>query len=126
MIDKISWINNNLEVSFNESCTYSEIKKVNEIVYGDARFDDMNYQIFDFSAVSELLLTKDELKIVGVLDKSASRWNKNISIALVVTTKYVNDLALEYGKIMEGSNWSIHLFSSYREAKLFCLSQKQC
>ncbi|WP_075591337.1 hypothetical protein [Labilibacter marinus] len=120
MIEKISWVKNNLEVSFCESCTFSEIKKVNEKVYGDARFDKMEYQIFDFSRVSELLLTPKELKIVGVLDRSASRWNRNVCIALVVTMEYVRNLALEYGKLMEGSNWSVYLFSTYDKAKHFC------
>ena len=51
---KIEWIGSNAIISFTENFTYNDSYEANNLIYGDSRFDNMIYQIADFSKIEKV------------------------------------------------------------------------
>lgn len=72
----IKWTNSNPIITYSGVVNYETIINSNNVIIGDARFDDMKYQVFDHSQVDKLVITQKELEMIGVLDKNSTVWNK--------------------------------------------------
>lgn len=55
----IVWKNSDVVVSFNETVTYQDFYKANNLIYGDSRFERMKYQIADFTSMEKFDFTLD-------------------------------------------------------------------
>ena len=81
----IEWKDSNVIVSFAKNLTYKDSYEANNLIYGDPRFDNMKYQIADFSNIEKAEFTEDEIKIISTLEKSSAIWNNNnIKMAIVI------------------------------------------
>ena len=54
---KFHWIENNAIISFEGEISFEDIDQANNMIYGDARFDLMDFAIFDFRNIHGLNLT---------------------------------------------------------------------
>ncbi len=113
---KFHWKENNAVVTFEGDVKYNDIFLSDGKIYGDSRFDLMTYAIYDFSEVNNLLITEADLKILSVLNISASKWNKKLKVALIITSKNIADVLSIYIQLMEKSSWSIKIFNTREKA----------
>ncbi|MBN2213269.1 MAG: hypothetical protein JW723_03405 [Bacteroidales bacterium] len=116
----LKWINSNVIVTFKSEVDFNVIDKANTIIIGDSRFDNMKFQIFDFSKVKKFNVNEKDVIMIGTLDKSASMWNKNIKGALVITNKTALKLADIYTTVMQDSGWTIRIFHEITDAMKWC------
>jgi len=116
----LEWIGNDVFIEFSEVLNLDQLNQVNNKLYGDSRFDNMTFQIVDFTKVNTFNLTSNEVKIVSTLDRSASRWNKSIKVACITTNDYIKKMFLEYNKGMQDSNWLFMIFENIKDAKKWC------
>ena len=121
---KTKWIGSNAIVSFKGVISFDYINDANGEIYGDARFDTMDFLIFDFQEVEKFNITKEEISIISKLDKGSSRWNKNLKLAFIVSdnNKNFKDLTLYYINLMNDNDWKILIFNNLEEALDWCLN----
>ncbi len=53
MKENITWVTRGVLVTLSEQLDGDEFFQVNEKVYGDSRFDNLRYQLWDFTKVTE-------------------------------------------------------------------------
>jgi len=66
-------------------------------------------------------LTEDEVQIIAMLDKSSSRWNNKIKLAVVTLDLYLLERIKPYIETMQDTEWSIKIFENIFEAKKWCI-----
>ena len=117
----ITWQDSNVIISFEGNVNYQDVNEADNFVYGDSRFDDMKYQIADFSKIEKFELTEDEVQIIAMLDKSSSRWNNKIKLAVVTLDLNLLERIKPYIETMQDTEWSIKIFENIFEAKRWCI-----
>ena len=117
------WIGNDIIFSFEGEISFDEIEEANDEVYGDSRYDRMNYAIYDFKSAKCINLTDKEIDVISALDQSMSTWNRNLKLAVIGNyNNNINDRIVHYIKLMENSDWDIELFNHPGEAIEWCLN----
>ncbi len=119
----IKWINSNPIVTYSGVVNYETIINSNNAIIGDARFDEMKYQIFDHSQVDKLVITQKELEMIGVLDKNSAVWNKKVKVALIFKDIKTEERIRKYLEIMAQTQWKVKVFDNYKEAEKWCNEQ---
>ena len=114
---KITWIDCNIVVEFFNELNIDQLIQVSNIIYGDSRLDEMKYQIFDFTKVSNVNLTSKEVAIISALDTGATNWNKSVKVASIATDSYMKQMINEYTKGMQDTKWESMTFENIIEAK---------
>ena len=89
---------------------------VNNILYGDRRFEIIRYQLFDFSKIDDLIATDMDARVVGTLDKSASIWNNDMKGAILASNPKIIELINIYIDQLDGTNWQVKIFSNLESA----------
>ncbi len=120
MPNSIEWIGSNIIVSFEGTLTAKEIMEVDDLIYGDIRFDTMKFQIFDYTKIDNLAMNETESEVIGTLDKTASVWNKRLKVAVISNSETINNLTDKYKKALLGSLWKVKSFTSKEEALIWC------
>jgi hypothetical protein len=76
-----------------------DLMRSSTIIQGDARFDELNFVIIDFSACTSHAVTDQALLEVAAIDEAASeniRFGKRIRIAVVCADPKILELAQQY------------------------------
>lgn len=117
----IEWKDSNVIVSFAKNLTFKDSYEANNLIYGDPRFDNMKYQIADFSNIEKAEFTEDEIKIISTLEKSSTIWNNNIKMAIVISDSVCLNFIIDpYIDGMKSTNWEIKIFKNIIEAEKWC------
>lgn len=122
---EITWIDNNPIVIFRGIVDFNVINNANMRIVGDPRFDDMKYQIFEYCNVEKILITEEEAQTLGVLDKSATIWNREVKVALVFKDKTILKPANKYAEEMKDSGWEVQTFHDIEKVHMSG-AQKNC
>jgi hypothetical protein len=117
----IHWKGSNVIVSFTGNFTYNDSFEVNNLIYGDSRFDSMKYQIADFSKIEKFEFTEDEIKIISTLEKTSTVWNNSVKVAVIDSdTISLSAIIDPYIETMKTTNWEIKVFNNLDEAMNWC------
>ena len=118
---KIEWKGSNVIISFTKNFIYKDSYEVNNLIYGDSRFDTMKYQIADFSKIEKAEFTEEEIKIITTLEKSSTIWNNKMKMAVVTSnTVCLNFILDPYIEGMQDTNWEFKTFKNSIEAEKWC------
>ena len=113
---KFDWLQNDLLVTFGEVISHEDIASADDALFGDPRFDDMEFVIYDLLPVQDLTITDNNLTLTAAINMSASQWNRKLKMALVATNESVIEAINRFIQLMEKSNWDIRRFQSTEEA----------
>jgi hypothetical protein len=117
MAFSIQWRDRGVYWTFSGTLTGEEAVRSNLEIYGDERFDDLRYQIADFSGVEHFALEPREMKKVAYFDKAASLSNPKMIVALIAPTPVSRDLLNKYTEYSESSPWVFAVFDTLQEAQ---------
>jgi len=113
MAYEISWEESGILVRFFDIVTEQEVMAANDIMYGDARFETILYQISDYTEAVQILITPRDAKVIGTLDNSSSRWNQQpMKNAVVTKDEEFIPVVETYFKEFEGTPWQCRLFEN--------------
>jgi len=113
----IFWEEKGVFVEFQDIASGKDVIRIDDILYSNDRFEKMKYQLWDFTKSKQLFFTDEEMEIIGVLDKSASIWNKKMLVPIVTTdTEFIKSIEI-YKKEIEGIGWVCELFSDVASAR---------
>jgi len=96
MSDIIQWEGEGVFLHFSKTLDLGDITRCNDEMYKDARLDNADYQIWDFTEVENIKMDADEAKVPAVIDKGASVSIPNLKIALVAINEDVIELCYQY------------------------------
>jgi hypothetical protein len=116
----MEWCDSDVYITFGASVEGEEIYRIDDIIYGDRRLEDMRFQLFDFSQTQNINLQISDMKVIGILDKRASHWNNRVKVAMVTTDNRLAELVEYYAGIMEDTNWQVKLFTTRSCALEWC------
>jgi hypothetical protein len=117
---KFDWIENNLVATLSGEVNFDSLIIASERIYGDSRLDNMDYLIVNCHDIDSFKLSDDEIKILAVLDKSASRWNPDLIVACVTNDTIIRESVLKYIDLLKAVKWKCEIFSNMDEAKKWC------
>jgi len=118
---KIEWKGSNVIVTLSKNFTYNDSYEVNNLIYGDSRFENMKYQISDFSKIEKVEFTAEEIKIITTLEKSSTVWNNKMKSAIVTSPSVCLNFIIDpYLEGMQDTNWEIKTFRNIIEAEKWC------
>lgn len=114
------WIDCNFIVSFLGDIGFKDIVEANNIIFGDIRFDQMKYQIFDYSQINSVDLKVDIAEVISRLDLAAKVWNNKVKVATVTPDPDLKKLIANYNEKMADSPWLTKTFDTLEEAMQWC------
>lgn len=101
-----------------------EIREADNEVYGDARFDDLKYFIWDATDVKQLDLSENEVDVPASLDTITTSYKPTMKGAFVAGDKGVRGGIERYIKtsLELGSTWKFKLFENIQDARKWVAS----
>jgi hypothetical protein len=118
----IKWLGNNVIITMTGEVDFNEIDMANGMLYGDARFEHMNYQLFDLGKVEKIKLNAKDFELIGALDKNSSTWNRKMKVAVVLKDEEMMKLIEVYKNVMKETEWEIEVFKTLEDAQKWCES----
>ena len=117
MASKIIWEENGILVKHSGTVTNEEVMEINDIMYGDKRYESITYQIADYTEVTNNLLTAANAKVIGTLDRTSSVWSsKRMRLAVVTTDEKFVPIVKTYFKEFEKTDWEGRIFDTLEMA----------
>lgn len=114
------WIDSNFIVTFYGDISFIDIMNANGIMYGDRRFDELKYQIFDYSMITSINLNNNVPEIISKLDTAAIVWNHHVKVATVTKDDYLREKIDLYNKYLESTSWIPKTFDNIHDAIQWC------
>ena len=121
----LEWSGNNTLVKITGTVTFMDLMNASNRVYGDGRFDEMNYQLIDLRELQNIEVTRDDLKIFSAIDSKSCYWNDHLKILCVTDNPDFIKMINIYKKFMENTNWEIRIFDSIDAAFDWCKDLKK-
>ena len=101
--------------------TGDELLESNQEIYGDARFDEMKYQVVDLTEVERFDVSEDDMMVVAANDKAAARTNPNVRVAIIASDSTILQLSRIYGAAT-AATWKQRVFDTSAEAQSWARS----
>ena len=118
------WEEGGIYWKFHGRLDAEELHEANGEMLGDARFDLMDYYIWDALDVTELGANEEDANETAFFDVSASTHNQNIKGALLATDSTLRMLLEVYitTSAERGSPWKLQLFDNLEDARAWLAS----
>jgi hypothetical protein len=117
MAYKIIWEEKGILVKHSGTVDEQEVMMINNIMYGDVRFETITYQISDYSDVTNNLITPTDAKVIGTLDRTSSRWtSKRMKNVVVSKDEKFIPIVRTYFREFEGTEWKCRIFETLEMA----------
>jgi hypothetical protein len=112
------WTHKGIIWTYSGTITGAELIQSNMEVYGDARFDDLRYQIVDMRKVSANEVSDSDMLRLAHLDMVAARTNSKIRIAVI----HADHLNEAYLTNTNETHWPTLSFESFEDAQKWATS----
>ena len=89
----------------------------NALMFGDPRFDLIEFEIGDFTKADLSQLKIEDATVVSKLELSAMRINRKMKIANVTTDEKFTKILQFYGELLKETCWEFKIFNNVEEAK---------
>ena len=121
MKDKTTWVAGGVLITLSEQLTGKELFQLNEKVYSDSRFDNIRYQLWDLTSVTEFNANIEDMAIIAAHDRAAALSNSRMKVAIVATDEMAQTIITFYNAEMFQSPWESKIFDSMADAQQWVL-----
>ena len=111
------WVENGMEKIASGHVTGDELIATRKELYGDERFDQLEYILSDYTFADSVQILEKDIKQVAYLDGAAAMSNPNCKVAIVAPTKIMKPLADYYAELSKNSPWDARVFETVEQAK---------
>ena len=112
----VSWINGGFYIKFFDIIDKHALLEANYCIYGKPQFEEASFQLLDFLEITDFKVQMTEARIIGALDKSASKWNSSMKVAVVTKHPTVLEFTKYYKESLINTNWTCQTFDSIESA----------
>ena len=116
----ISWLEDGVCVKAKGIYTLEDNLKANGELYGDPRFEDLKFQIGDFTDADTSEFTKKTANVVGKMESVSTVWNDKLRVAHITNDQELIKLIKVYEESLVNSNWVFAIFDNYDDAFEWC------
>ncbi|HKK19649.1 MAG TPA: hypothetical protein VJ952_13300 [Opitutales bacterium] len=113
----IEWRDRGVYWTYTGLVTGDDILQSNFDIYGDARFDDLKYEIVNLLEAEKIGVSERHMQKIAHLDAAAARTNTNIRVAIVAREADAVYLQKLYTKHSKDHGWPTQLFESVQAAE---------
>lgn len=113
----IKWEERGVYCKFSGTVSGTQLLQCNGEIYGDARLDNIYYQLLDMLDVTELTIKKIDALKAAASDRVAARINPHVKCALVSTDEHAHILSKVYQSHVSKSSWEGSSFTSIKKAR---------
>ena len=110
------WKKSGLHRVFTDTTSCEEILNANMKLYANPTFNDIQFVINDFSRVLQFEIPPQSMNEYVATEKEASKNNKNLKVAMLVTNEYISTFARIYALRMEEVSFKCELFETINDA----------
>jgi len=124
MPHKTIWEKDGIYWQFYGDITLAEVHEANGEAYGDHRFDDIKYFIWNMTDVNNLEMSLDDAKKPACTDEVASSYKRRLNGAFAATDKHIRKVIERYIElsIEHKSTWNLKLFYTEDDARKWVFS----
>jgi hypothetical protein len=124
MLYKLTWSKAGTVAEFFGKITLDTILEVDQKHYNDPRFDDIRYELYDFTQADLSGVHVSDVQVPAAYDFGASHINRSIKVASVATDPHAIELCEHYISVSKGinSSWSFAIFDDRESALEWCTS----
>ena len=108
------WESNGVYWKYSGEVDGEEVVKACASIYGDPRFDSLDYKIVDFLGAESIQISEAELLKIAFQDKAAELTNPRIKSAIVMTLGA--ELGKKFASYFHDSGWDVEVFQNVDEA----------
>jgi hypothetical protein len=111
------WTENGLYRKFTGTVSGMEIFKSNTELHGDARFDELQYILNDFTTIDNYDICDVDINLIANSDKVSQIVHRNVKVAIVVDKPELYDWVDKYFLEIGQAAFDCRLFHNCDEAK---------
>lgn len=124
MPSKVIWSNHGATKKYWGSLTYKDIESADNALFGDYRFDGIQYLVIDCMDVIETLLEDEAIDVLAHTDHVASSYKRTLKMAFACN---LPKLTLQFQKYISesasiGNRWDIRMFTDLQSAEAWVKS----
>ena len=119
MAHNTTWEESGIYWQFFGYVSAQEVEEANNEMYGDLRFDDIKYFIWDMSNATGWGMTESDAAYSAATDKGASRTTKKVKGALISNDEKVRaimNIYIEVSSKIENP-WELRIFNKLEDAR---------
>lgn len=117
MAYELVWEINGVYWRYSDKVTGSEIIEASTSIYGDARFDILEYKLVDFFDVETIDVDKRQLALIAYQHLAAERSNPYLKNAILL--KSGHKIAHEFASFFSKSSWEVKIFTDREKANVW-------
>lgn len=117
----ITWKPDGVIIHLSGEISFEENMKFNGEIYGDARFENIRYEIGDYRNVTKFNISEKEAAVIANLESHSARWNNHLKMAHVTNDPYMTNLIRQYEESMADTAWEFGLFETMEEAEAWVI-----
>ena len=122
MEKKIEWDKKNVLITITGNTSFLELRELGSNIYGDHRFDVINYLFIDFRLADLSQITSAHVKTIASIDSVSVTYKPELKMAFIINSEEKRKLCetyIEYSKNFQ-TTWSFAIFTSLEEANKWC------
>ena len=108
MANKLNWEKSGVYWKYSGEVSGQEIIDASRIVYGDPRFDELEYKLVDFSDAQAVNMSDKEVARIAFQHKAAELSNACVKNAIVMMVNI--ELAEKFASFFVDSTWEVEVF----------------
>ena len=116
MAYEITWLTATVVIKLYDQVSIIELHEVINLIQGDQRFDSLKKKIFNCLEVHDTEANCSDIKVFAYIDRASVNYNKNLHTAIVVGTSKIEEMALTYIGILNGSSACGNIFHTLNDA----------
>ena len=123
MAHNTTWEERGIYWKFSGHVSAVEVEEADNEMYGDPRFDEIKYFIWDMTDASELGMTESDSDFPAGTDRAAAYTNKNLNGALVSNNEQIRKRFKRYIEVSSeiGNPWKLKIFNNLEDARAWVL-----
>ncbi len=114
MSHTIQWEDKGVYWKYSGDVSGKEIFDASEVIYGDPRFDNLEYKLVNFLDASSVNMTDEEIARIAFQHKAAEISNPRVKNAIVMVAEV--EIAEKFATFFTDSRWEVQIFQDMESA----------
>ena len=112
----LKWYPNLIHFHYHGTVTGQDILQSNLAVYGDARFDDLRWEVASFDQGCAIEATFESVRQIAYFDRAAAKSNPRIRILLAGDKRIQKTIYENYAEHAFDGGWEVTTFETCADA----------
>ncbi len=112
---KLNWESKGVYWKYSGTVSGDEVISASTLIYGDPRFDDLEYKLVDFLDVDVFNMTENDMLKIATQHNAATISNPRIKNAIIYNSQ-TKEITEKFCEFFEDFVWDVKAFQTITEA----------